>query len=412
MSNPLVVGIDVHRKTNTIALMEQTGREVAPRFTVQNNRPGAAALAEKLQGTVHNGGYDAIHVAAEATGWYWWHLFHSLHQDPFLSQSALVLYPFNPRLTANFRKTYSDRDKTDLIDAALIADRLRLARNLPQPYAYDEPCLALRLLTRHRFHLVHHIVREKAYFLAHLYLKASEYTRLRPFGQVFGATSRALLHDYANIEEIAAIPFDDLVEIIDQQGKRRFADPRNNARLMQAVAQDSYPLPAALQTPVNLILQQSLLEITYLQRLVKRTETAIAEALQAIPNTLDTVPGLGPVFAAAIASEIGDPARFGGDQSKVANFAGLTWPRTQSGDFQAEDTPLAHAGNRYLRYYLCEGANSVRMRDADYRAYYERKYEEVRTHQHKRAIVLTARKLVRLVVRLLTTNQPYRPRRA
>ena len=51
------------------------------------------------------------------------------------------------------------------------------------------------------------------------------------------------------------------------------------------------------------------------------------------------------------------------------------------------------------------------MRDAEYQAYYERKYDEVRKHQHKRAIVLTARKLVRLVVRLLTTNQPYRPRR-
>jgi hypothetical protein len=51
------------------------------------------------------------------------------------------------------------------------------------------------------------------------------------------------------------------------------------------------------------------------------------------------------------------------------------------------------------------------MRDAEYKAFYERKYHEVRKHQHKRAIVLTARKLVRLVVRLLTTNEPYRPRR-
>jgi hypothetical protein len=47
------------------------------------------------------------------------------------------------------------------------------------------------------------------------------------------------------------------------------------------------------------------------------------------------------------------------------------------------------------------------MHDAEYAAYYERKYREVRQHQHKRAVVLSARKLVRLVVRLLTTNQPY-----
>jgi transposase len=412
MSNPLLVGIDVHRQTNTVALMELTGHEVATRFSVDNNRPGAATLAQAPQATAEEHGYDAIHIAAEATGWYWWHLFCALDQDPFLQQRPLLLYPFNPRLIATFRKTYAERDKSDLIDAAIIADRLRFGRDLPQPYLCDEPYLALRFLTRHRFHLVHQIVREKAYFLAHLYLKASEYTRLKPFGDVFGATSRALLQGYANIEEIAAIPFDDLVEIIDQLGKRRFAAPEDNARQLLAVARDSYALPEGLQAPVNLILQQSAQQIAALQRLVKRTETAIAEALQPIPNTLQTVPGIGSVVAAGMISEINDPARFDYDQAKVAKFAGLIWSQTQSADFEAEETPLGHSGNRYLRYYFCEGANSVRMRDAEYHAYYERKYHEVRSHQHKRAIVLTARKLVRLVVRLLTTNQPYRPRRA
>jgi transposase len=412
MSNPLVVGIDVHRKTHTVALMEQSGREVVPRFTVDNNRPGAATLAQKLQATVQQSGYDAIHVAAEATGWYWWHLFYTLDKDPLLHQKPLLLYPFNPRMTANFRKTYADRDKTDRVDAGVIADRLRLGRDLPQPFAYDETYLGLRFLTRHRFHLVHQIVREKAYFLAYLYLKASEYTRLEPFGNVFGAASRALLLDYANIEEIAAIPFDALVEIIDQLGKRRFTDPKQNARLLQAVAEDSYPLPEGLQAPVNLILRQSLQQILSLQRLVQRTETAIADTIEAIPSTLTTIPGLGPVFAAGMAAEIGNLARFDGDEAKVAKFAGLSWRRTQSGEFQAEETHLTHSGNRYLRYYLCEGANSVRMRNAEYRTFYERKYKEVRLHQHKRAVVLTARKLVRLVVRLLTTNQPYQPRRA
>ena len=64
-----------------------------------------------------------------------------------------------------------------------------------------------------------------------------------------------------------------------------------------------------------------------------------------------------------------------------------------------------------LRYYLCEAANSVRMHDASYAAYYEKKYNEVPKHKHKRAVTLTARKLVRLVVRLLTTNEPYQVRR-
>ena len=51
------------------------------------------------------------------------------------------------------------------------------------------------------------------------------------------------------------------------------------------------------------------------------------------------------------------------------------------------------------------------MHDVSYAAYYEKKYNEVPKHKHKRAVTMTARKLVRLVVRLLTTNEPYQARR-
>ena len=66
--------------------------------------------------------------------------------------------------------------------------------------------------------------------------------------------------------------------------------------------------------------------------------------------------------------------------------------------------------NHYLRYYLVEAANHVRRHVPEYAAYYAKKYAEVKTHAHKRALVLTARKLVRLVTALLATNQPYRAR--
>jgi len=411
MSNPLLVGVDVHRKTNVVCFMKRDGQEIGQRFSVQNNRQGTANLAQAIDSLATEEGCDAIQIAAEATGWYWWHFFQTLEQDTFLNQRPLALYSFNPRLTANFKKTYSDLDKTDSIDAFVITDRLRLGRDLPYPFTYDEPYMVARLLTRHRFHLIHNLVREKSYCLAHLYLKASEYTRLKPFSNIFGTTSRAIIRDYPSIEEIAAIPFDQLVEIIDVKGKRRFADPEDNARRLQAVARDSYPLPNALHNPVNLILRQSLQDITHLERQIKRTETAIAQAMLSIPHTLDTIPGIGPVFSGGIISEIGRLQRFDFDQAKVANFAGLKWRKTQSADFRAEETRMTHKGNRYLRYYFCEAANSVRRRDAEYGAYYDRKYHEVRKHQHKRAIVLTARKLVRLVVRLLTTNQPFQPRR-
>jgi len=411
MSNPLLVGVDVHRKSNTVCLMDRQGQEIGPRFTVDNNRPGTEALIQRVAQQVAAGHFDAIYIAAEATGWYWYHLFRTLDQDPCLNRWPLKLYPFNPRLTANFKRTYVDLDHCDPIDAFVAADRLRLGRDLPAPFHYEERYFPVRLLTRYRYHLVHNLAREKAYCLAILYLKASEYTRLGPFSDLFGAASRAVLQEFASLEEIAALPFDELVEYLDRQGKRRFPDPTANARKLQQVARDSYPLPKALQQPVNLVLGMSLATITALEQQEKRLNTAIAEGMAAIPHTLDTIPGFGPVFSAGIITEIAGVERFNYDQARVAKFAGLKWRHHQSADFQAEETRLTRSGNRYLRYYFCEAANAVRMRDPEYAAYYERKYHEVRQHQHKRALVLTARKLVRLVVRLLTTNQPYQPRR-
>ncbi len=88
--------------------------------------------------------------------------------------------------------------------------------------------------------------------------------------------------------------------------------------------------------------------------------------------------------------------------------AGLVWTQHKSNEFEAEDTRLIKSGNRYLRYYLLEAANSVRRCDSEFRRYYDLKFKEVNKHQHKRALALTARKLVRLVFRLLKDNRLYK----
>lgn len=121
-----------------------------------------------------------------------------------------------------------------------------------------------------------------------------------------------------------------------------------------------------------------------------------------------SIPGIGKVYSAGIIAEIGDIHRFD-SQASVAKYAGLVWNRSQSGDFEAEHSRMIKSGNRYLRYYLLEAANSVRRCDSEFRRYYDLKFKEVNKYQHKRALALTARKLVRLVFRLLKDNRLYIP---
>lgn len=412
-THPLIAGVDVHRKTNTYCLMTEAGREVVPRFTLDNNRPGTQALIQKVRQVMETDGFTELRMAAEATGWYWFHLFETLQNDPELQDWSNKLFLLNPRLTANFKKSYVDMDKSDPIDSYVIADRLRWGRDIKTPYSYDEKLLSLRFLTRYRYHIVHQLASEKAYCTAILYLKASEYSHdnKQAFSNLFGAASRAVLQEFASMEEVAAMPFDELTEWLDLHGKRHFSDPAENAKRLQRIARDSYPLPKPLQPAVNLVLSLSLKNIGNLEALCKRLETAITEQMESIPNTLSTIPGLGSILSAGIIAEIGGVQRFDCDEAKVAKFAGFKWRKSGSAEFQAEETHLTRTGNTYLRYYFCEAAFSVQRCDSEYGAYFQRKFKEVRKHQHKRATVLTARKLIRLVVRLLASNQPYQPRR-
>ncbi len=123
---------------------------------------------------------------------------------------------------------------------------------------------------------------------------------------------------------------------------------------------------------------------------------------------MNSVPGIGPVLASGIIAEIGDVSRFK-NEAALAQYAGLTWSRYQSGGFDAEDRGLTKTGNRYLRYYLVEAAKSLRVHNEEYKAYYKAKYHEVSKHQHKRALVMTARKFFRLVFALLSKGQIHKP---
>ncbi|WP_424141313.1 transposase [Sporosalibacterium faouarense] len=123
-------------------------------------------------------------------------------------------------------------------------------------------------------------------------------------------------------------------------------------------------------------------------------------------QSLKSIPGIGPVLASGILAEIGTMKSFT-SHNALAKYAGLTWRVDQSGNYTSENTRMTKTGNKYLRYYLIEAANCVKNHVPDYKEYYYKKFSEVKIHQHRRALALTSRKLVRLIFSLLTKNQIY-----
>lgn len=405
MSTYAFVGLDVSQSDARVCFLLADGAEPVPRWSIPNTQPGADALAANLADHCRTYQIDQLRIGVEATGLLWWHLASALTNAPVLQPFVPQVYALNPQLVHTFRANFGALPKSDHTDAFLIAERVRYGRQLPSPYQLDVRYAPLQRLTRFRCHLVENLAREKNYFLSFLFLTFSSYGQVEPFGDPFGATSCAVLEEFTT-DEIAQRSLDDLASYLQAHGRGRFADPTALATTLQRAARDSYRLDAVLAEPLRLVLGTTLATIRTLQRQLKAMDTTIARELAPISQTLATVPGLGPVWTAGLIAELGDIRRFA-DDGAIAQYAGLTWESYQSGGFQADDTPMTKRGNSYLRYYLVEAANSVRQHCPEYGQYYATKVAETTRHAHKRALVLTARKLVRLIDVLLREGRIY-----
>ena len=400
-----IVGIDVGSETVSVCVLTEAGTELGRRHEIANSEAGARQLVAELSQLAAAQELAGYRIGLEASGMYWWPLALHLSTNPALAHSQV--FALNPKPIKDFRSTVGSGAKTDRADAHLIAQWVRFGQRLPAPFAVDWRYEPLRRLTRFRVHVAESLAREKTYFLTVLYLPFSGVVSSDAVKDPFTPTAWALLADYTTDQLIGA-DLTELAAYLQAHGRGQFADPAATAAKIKRAAADSYRLHQALDDPVRLMLGTARATITTLQQQLRLIDATIARELAGIRQTLSTVPGLGPVLTAGLVAEIGMISRFT-DEAALAQFAGLTWTVHESGHFQAEDTRLTKQGNRYLRYYLVEGANSVREHCPEYRAYYQAKVAQSPKHAHKRALVLTARKFVRLVDALLRTGQIYQP---
>lgn len=404
--NPLYVGIDVSSKNNVTYLMTPDGSKHSV-FSVQNNAGGAKILSEKIVAAMNSLALSDVVIGMEATSIYGDHLVHSLREDGSLGAFQRKIHVLNPKQVRKFKEAYPDLPKNDFVDAFIIADHLRFGRIASEVYMDDYRYEALKTLTRARFYAVQNLAREKQRFANYLFQKYSELA-LNPAFKNTSATMLNLVSDFDSVDDLANVPLEDLSAYIEKSGHGRFSNPAAVAKAIQSAARASYRLPKTINDSVNQAMSASIAAMRAMELQIKTLEKAIEQQFEIIPNTLTSIPGIGPVYSAGIIAEIGDINRFE-SQASVAKYAGLVWSQHQSGNFEAERTHLVKSGNRFLRYYLLEAANSVRRCDSEFRRYYDLKFKEVNVGQHKRALALTARKLVRLVFRLLKDSRLYIP---
>jgi len=404
----LFVGIDVSKENNQVYAMNFSQEKLAS-FSTPNHQSGANLLEEKLLDILDRHHLSKIIIAMESTGIYSAHIATYLSASKFLFPFEVKVYVLNPKISRNYRHSFSDMDKTDPKDAFILADLARVGRCEKLTPFKGPQKIALQRLTRHRHHIAELLAKEKVYALNNVFLKFSEFKGI--LSNDFSKTAIELLLNFKSVDEIINVPLEELVEFVMTSSKNRFADSNQIALTLKAAARNSYRLDKMAYEPINLSLAASFNCISTYQTELKSIDLAILKQVKGLNQnhylSLISIPGIGPVYASGILAEIGQIDQFDSDDA-LAKYAGITWRKSQSGTFDAEDTRMTKTGNVYLRYFITEAANLARIHNPVFKEFYQKKFDEVKTHRHKRALALTARKLIRLIYGLLSTDRLYK----
>ncbi len=427
MSTRLIVGTDVSHRKLDVCFMDEQGTLLVPHQSFSNDWPGFLALREAMAQIMQDLDLSDLELVVESTNWYWWHFFWQAAHDPDLAVFDPQLFLVNPKLIKWFKKSFPEEEKRDERDPFFIGEYARSRRLTP--YQFQESVLPLRIYTRHHFHLVQSLARAKTYFLAYLFLKASAYQQLEPFSDVFGVTSRHILERYPTLDQVAAFPTQVLAESLQTLAGGHLPDPVGNARSLKQAGERSWPVPDDLVEPLHRILTLTLERIRFLEAQIQQVKAWIRAEARSLPDVawLMSIPGIGLILAATLVAEIGDVQRFlegkkwdkkrkrwrkknaKDGEAALAKHCGLWWSHSSSGDFDGDERHLVKDGNRYARYAFVQGAFGCKNHEPEYAAYYTKKYRQSVKHKHRRALILTARKLVGLVFALLRKQEPYQP---
>ena len=310
------LSIDVSSKDLKVCIMDHEGATLKS-LTVENNLHGSNFLRSQIIALADQYSCQDIQIGMESTSVYSWHPAMFLHEDEALKKRQTKVYTINAKLIRKFKEAYTDLDKTDDIDAWIIADRLRFGR-LPLTMIMQEQYIALQRLTRMRYHITHNLVREKQYFLNNLFFKCSAFTS-EVDSSVFGNAIMELFLEQFSIEEISSMDISSLAEFLREKGKNRFPDPEQVAKSIQNAARSSYRLSKCVEDSIDILLATSIETIRSLKAQIKQLDKAIEKLLDGIPNTLKTIPGIGLVYSAGKLAEIGDINRFK-DQASLAKY--------------------------------------------------------------------------------------------
>ena len=379
----IYVGIDIAKLNHFAAAISSEGEILIEPFKFTNDYDGFYLLLSHLAPLDQN----SIIIGLESTAHYGDNLVR------FLISKDFKVCVLNPIKTSAMRKNNVRRTKTDKVDTFVIAKTLMMQDSLRFLSLEDLDYIELKELGRFRQKTVKQRTRLKIQLASYLDQVFPELQYFFKSG-VHQNSVYALLKEAPTPNAIASMHMTHLAHILECASHGHFK--KDTARDLRVLAQKSVGIN---DSSLSIQITQTIEQIELLDSQLFHTELGMANLVTGLHSVIMTIPGIGTTNGGMILGEIGDIHRFS-TPGKLLAFAGLDPSVYQSGNFQAKKTRMSKRGSRVLRYALVNAAHNVVKNNATFKAYYDAKRAEGRTHYN--ALGHCAGKLVRVIWKMLT----------
>ena len=379
----IYVGIDIAKLNHFAAAVSSDGEILIEPFKFTNDYDGFYLLLSKLAPLDQN----SIIIGLESTAHYGDNLVR------FLISKDFKVCVLNPIQTSSMRKNSIRKTKTDKVDTFVIAKTLMMQDSLRFMTLDDLDYIELKELGRFRQKLVKQRTRLKIQLTSYV-------DQIFPELQYFFKSGLHQNSVYALLKEaptptaIASMHMTHLAHLLEVASHGHFG--KEKARELRVLAQKSVGVN---DSSLSIQITHTIEQIELLDSQLFHTELEMANLVTCLHSVIMTIPGIGFINGGMILGEIGDIHRFS-EPKKLLAFAGLDPSVHQSGNFQAQRTRMSKRGSKVLRYALINAAHNVVKNNATFKAYYDAKRAEGRTHYN--ALGHCAGKLVRVIWKMLT----------
>ena len=379
----IYVGIDIAKLNHFAAAISSDGEILIEPFKFTNDYDGFYLLLSKLAPLDQN----SIIIGLESTAHYGDNLVR------FLISKDFKVCVLNPIQTSSMRKNNVRKTKTDKVDTFVIAKTLMMQDSLRFMTIDDLDYIELKELGRFRQKLVKQRTRLKIQLTSYVDQVFPELQYFFKSG-LHQNSVYALLKEAPTPTAIASMHMTHLAHLLEVASHGHFG--KEKARELRVLAQKSVGVN---DSSLSIQITHTIEQIELLDSQLFHTELEMANLVTCLHSVIMTIPGIGFINGGMILGEIGDIHHFS-EPKKLLAFAGLDPSVHQSGNFQTQRTRMSKRGSRVLRYALINAAHNVVKNNATFKAYYDAKRAEGRTHYN--ALGHCAGKLVRVIWKMLT----------